>query len=578
MISNEQYHAAVRDFRQARRRASLAQVAARLAGRPLDLLPYEDVLDVAQPTARVDLGVRDVPLAAIVGSVGRYQEFTRDFLPKQDSNEERWARVRMHMLAGRPTDPIDLYKLGEVYFVIDGNHRVSVSRELGLETIQAHVTEIETEVPVHLDDDLNELICRNRQGRFLAQTGLNEQDYGISFATSRAGQYRLLEARITRYQALLQQRQPRQISLQDAARYWVQHDYLPVIEAVREQGLLRDFPDRTETDLYVWLVRYRDALKEELGWQVDPFLAAQQLAIEHSPAARRVLNRVGERLLDAVSPQRLDPGPAPGDWRQRHLEFRTEERLFSELLVILSDVDRSDMALHYALQIARREDAVLHGSYIVTDRVELDSARAAARAAAHAATCAAAGVHAHFQVDWVPPRQIVARARWVDLVVAEVTNPPGDGLAAKLHSRFHRLIQQCPRPILAVPPQSPGSLTRALLAFDGSRKAREALYVAAYLADRWALPLIVLHVGESLGGEAPALEAARRYLAEQEVAATFIQRGGSVGATVLATARELNCDLVVMGGFGHRPLLQIMLGSAVETVLRGGDRPVLICR
>ena len=139
------------DFRRARLRAKLERIVAFLAGRSSELLRYKEVRRKLGGTNQVERGLQDIPVDAIVGSVNRYRDFTRHFLPKQDEDAARWVGVRVAMasLAGLP--PIEVYQIGQVYFVLDGNHRVSVARQLGSSHIQAYVTEVETKVPLTPD-------------------------------------------------------------------------------------------------------------------------------------------------------------------------------------------------------------------------------------------------------------------------------------------------------------------------------------------------------------------------------------------------------------------------------------------
>ena len=147
------YHIAVQDFRQARKQAAVQQLLAHLTGKSAELLAYDDVRQQLRETGTIERGLQEIPLDAIVGSVGRYDDFTRDFMPKKDSDQERWARVKTAVLDMSGMAPIDVYQIGEAYFVRDGNHRVSVARRLGTGTISAHVTEVKTKVPLAVDDD-----------------------------------------------------------------------------------------------------------------------------------------------------------------------------------------------------------------------------------------------------------------------------------------------------------------------------------------------------------------------------------------------------------------------------------------
>jgi nucleotide-binding universal stress UspA family protein len=127
-------------------------------------------------------------------------------------------------------------------------------------------------------------------------------------------------------------------------------------------------------------------------------------------------------------------------------------------------------------------------------------------------------------------------------------------------------------------------MRRALLAYDGSPKADEALFVSTYLAGRWAIPLVVATVVDQGRTASETADRARNYLEEHGVLAEYAQAtgdasaSGKVGQVLLNMAREYQCELIVMGGYGFSPVLQIVLGSAVDQVLRASLHPVLICR
>jgi nucleotide-binding universal stress UspA family protein len=116
------------------------------------------------------------------------------------------------------------------------------------------------------------------------------------------------------------------------------------------------------------------------------------------------------------------------------------------------------------------------------------------------------------------------------------------------------------------------------LAYDGSPKANEALSIAAYLADKWPISLVVVTVMDN--GHIPpnTLSQAQGYLESLGVQATYMEASGSVPEAILKTAEEHTCDLIIMGGYGHGPVLEVVLGSAVDQVLRASQQPTLICR
>jgi hypothetical protein len=129
------------DFDRARRRAFYGRVVARLRRECSRLLAFDEVVEGHLAHNRRRLGLRNVEVSKIVGSVGRTAAFDRAFMPTKASLEERWKRVDRAFHRGLDLPAVRLYKMGDSYFVEDGNHRVSVARYQGVETIEAHVTE-----------------------------------------------------------------------------------------------------------------------------------------------------------------------------------------------------------------------------------------------------------------------------------------------------------------------------------------------------------------------------------------------------------------------------------------------------
>jgi len=569
---------AVADFRDARRQATLERILARLTGKSADLLCYEDVRQKlkARGTAAVEL--KDVPLDSIVGSVGRCSDFTRSFLPRQDSDEKRWTSVEIATttLSGLP--PIEVYQIGQTCFVLDGHHRVSVARQLGATHIQAYVTEVRTRVPLSPESQPDDLIVKAEYADFLRLTRLDklcpEADLGVSVP----GQYRALEDHIEVHRYYMGLEQEREVPYEEAIVHWYNEVYLPVVQAIRERGILRDFPGRTETDLYLWLSAHRFALGEELGWEIRPEAAAADLAAQFSPRPRRVVARVGERILDAIAPDELQAGPPPGQWRKERSAARRDDRLFADVLVAVNGEETGWCALDQALEVARREGAQLHGLYVVPSEAHGESKEVRAVQAEFGRRCEAASVPGRLAVEvGEVTSKICERARWTDLVVLSLTHPPVPQPIARLGSGFRTLIRRCPIPVLAVPGVS-FPLNRALLAYDGSPKAEEALFVATYLAGQWNIPLVVVTVIETGRTTSEALARAQSYLETHGVPATFVKESGSVAEAILRTAEAHESALIVLGGYGFSPVLEVVLGSAVDQVLRESRRPMLICR
>jgi nucleotide-binding universal stress UspA family protein len=139
------------------------------------------------------------------------------------------------------------------------------------------------------------------------------------------------------------------------------------------------------------------------------------------------------------------------------------------------------------------------------------------------------------------------------------------------------ILRRCPRPLLAVPGTTT-TLHRPLLAYDGSPKAEEALFVAAYMSAYWNSALVVLYIQEPGHNSNQVLTRARKYLENQGSQAIYSRRKGSVAEEILRATEEYDCDLIIMGGYGFNPVMEIVLGSAVDEVLRTSRKPLLICR
>lgn len=562
----------MQDFRQARWRASLEVIMAGLTGRSIDLLSYEDIRQKFKIVGGSTRGLRDIPLDAIVGSVGRYNDFTRTFLPRQDNAEQRWASVQLAQVNSAGLPPIEVYQIGQVYFVVDGNHRVSVARQLGASHIQAHVTQFKTTVPLEPDDQPDDIIIKAELANFLERTGLEEVKPEANFEMTAPGRYWELDTQIEAHRYLISQTEQRHISYPEAVIGWYEQVYLPVIKLIRERGILQDFPGRTETDLYLWIFRHRAELEKNLGWQIDAEAAASDLVSQHGKNARRMLNWV-----EAITPDELEAGPHPGQWRRDRLEPRARRHLFGNILVSLSGRPESWCALEQAMFVARHEHGQIYGLHVVSTEAEAGAEAALAVQAEFNRRCRLAGIKGNLSIEVGPvARKITERSRWADLVVVHLAHPPGAQTFSRLGSGLRALLHRCPRPVLTVPGVTT-AINKALVAYDGSPKAQEGLFVSAYLAAQQNVPVVVLTIAKN-SHDRQILSEAQSYLEARGAKATYILTEGDVPETILQTVARQQCDLLIMGGYGFKPVLEVVLGSSVDHILREIKCPVLICR
>jgi hypothetical protein len=254
-----------RHFSRARIQAFWQEAWALLTGKSIDLLRFEEVKQRLRLRDERYLGLREIPVEKIVGSVGRYKDFTRSFLPRTNAVRSRWQRLDALARGQEGFPPIEVYKVGEVYFVLDGNHRVSVARQLGMKTIEAYVTELLT--PIRIDENItpDDLIKKEGYVDFLTQTKLDLLRPGSEVLLTEPERYPLILEHISVHRYFMGHDQKRDISWEEAVTSWYDHVYMPMVELIRKFGVLEAFPGRTEADLYTWLIKHQEALRLYLG-------------------------------------------------------------------------------------------------------------------------------------------------------------------------------------------------------------------------------------------------------------------------------------------------------------------------
>jgi hypothetical protein len=243
------------------RQAAISEDLLSLIGfRKPDLLSFEEVQRGLRLHHKSYKGLQDIPLDQIRGSVGRYRDFTQSFMPRNPKMRDRWERVNA-VAIDRGLPPIEVYKVGDAYFVLDGNHRVSVALGQGGDTIQAHVWEFSTPLGLSAEADLDEVITKAEYADFLETTGLSALRPDAEIIFTLPGRYRELEYQIHLYQQALTQIDGEPCSWEDAVTAWYDMVYTPAIMIMKERGLLDRFPDRTEADLFIWIWRYSRELR-----------------------------------------------------------------------------------------------------------------------------------------------------------------------------------------------------------------------------------------------------------------------------------------------------------------------------
>jgi hypothetical protein len=278
-----------RDFSRARRKAFLRRIGAYLRRDPgsNQLLSFDEVKGALGAISQVYLGLREVPVSKIVGSVGRHRDFDRAFLPSKPDLGTRWRRIDEIMHRDEELPPVSLYKIGDAYFVQDGNHRVSVARQQGVEMIDAEVIELRTRVPVDSALTARDLLHKVEHRHLLERLPIDHVLPEIVVEFSDVADYRSLATYIEAHGFRVSQLWKRYVSPEEVLRDWYEYDYCPIAEMIREEHILDAFPDRTELDLYLWIVYHGERLALEARNEKISPQAAKDDILKNVPRRRR---------------------------------------------------------------------------------------------------------------------------------------------------------------------------------------------------------------------------------------------------------------------------------------------------
>jgi nucleotide-binding universal stress UspA family protein len=572
------------DFEQARREASWRRLWMRLRGKKDDLIPYEEVRKQLGLVSQRYRGVQPVPLNQIIGSMGRATDFDRIFLPTQRHSRRKWLGVDSAYLDGVALPPISLYKVGDAYFVVDGHHRVSVARQQEQTFIDAEVIEVESRIPVTADLTIDDLDVLGAYQKFLDETHLDTLRPEQNIRLTMPGDYLKLSDHIRVHKYFVELEQSRELSREEAVTDWYDRVYWPVIETIRTRNLLQDFPGRQEADLYIWIIEHAYYLSEKYGQQLAPSEVARDFVRRFSRRPAHLMERLKEQVYDALIPDSLESGPPVGTWREERIEERgvAEEHLFRDILVTITGAETGWRALTQAAEFARQEYSLVHGLHVIASEDPELVARGREILEEFKFRCEGLGIRqtsslAIGQID----REITERARWVDMVVINQRRVQGRWAEQPLGTIFQTVASRAARPVLAVPGTNVMPMRKVVLAYDGSPKAREALFVLRHLVTCWKIDGLILGV-EGPGIDQEMLEQAWLYLqqAMHPVTTTVSTRyeQGAPAASILRVMEEEKGSLLLMGSYGYQPLLKALLGSTIDPVLREAWFPVLICR
>jgi hypothetical protein len=294
-------------FEEARFKSLLANLKYILIGKNSELLSFDRIKKDFGLYKQNYLGIQTVEVDRIVGSLDRYTDFDRFFLPKKAHLQKRWANIHNLLIRDVILPPVKLYKVGQVYFVLDGNHRVSVSRKIGVKYIDAEVTEFLTDVPFSPGMNAEEIFLMSEREKFLSLTGLKKSRPDIKTRITVPGEYDFLLGQINKLMVQLNENKKsvqKLVTFEEAAQIWYDDIYMPALETIKNYGILEKFPNRTKTDLYVWINEHKRYLSLKYGRDIVIKFAAKDFhqRFANNPFRRFKLRliKLKYRLLDRI--------------------------------------------------------------------------------------------------------------------------------------------------------------------------------------------------------------------------------------------------------------------------------------
>jgi hypothetical protein len=256
------------DFGRARRRQLASRLARRMRGEPGDvsmILPFDEVIEALGRKRERRLGLQTIPLDSIVGTVDRTREFDRSFRPTTRRVKRRWQRIAEAIRRGEGMPPIEVYRVGDMHFVQDGHHRVSVARQLRLDVIEAYVTEIETEVGADAGVRVRDLAMKSHERLFFERVPL-PREWRSRIALPHGSWYAGLAEGVEAWGFRYMQAEQEFMTREQIARAWFTEEFDPIVEMLREADLIGN---QTEAEAYARVVSLRYLLLRTHRWDEE---------------------------------------------------------------------------------------------------------------------------------------------------------------------------------------------------------------------------------------------------------------------------------------------------------------------
>jgi hypothetical protein len=256
------------DFDKAKGKALFGSILNIMRPEKRELLSFYNIKEMVKPRTETYRGMKTVNISDIVGSEGRYNDFNKTFLPKREHLRNRWTSIDTAYYKDVNLPPIKLYKLGEVYFVRDGNHRVSVAKTQGIGAIDAEVVELSAHIHVTKKMTMADIKCeliKYERKKIIDSTGIDKMIDMNTIRFTATGRYDEMLRHIQGHKYYISQEAKREIDFDSAVRSWYEKIFFPIQEIIMNNHLASRFPGRTEADIYMWIVKHWDGLKNKYG-------------------------------------------------------------------------------------------------------------------------------------------------------------------------------------------------------------------------------------------------------------------------------------------------------------------------
>jgi hypothetical protein len=409
---------------------------------------------------------------------------------------------------------------------------------MGMETIEAYVTEVKTKVPVSSSLTADELVLKTAYVNFLTDTRIDQILPGVDFSLNLVENYLLLKEHISVHQYYMGIENERPVSFDDAARHWAKTLYFPVIAIIESSGLHHAFRDLTLTDLYLWLLDQQQTLQEDLGIALKAENVLDYAADQEGIKTESAWSTAEEQIMQVLLRDEEQP------------QNPYQDCLFQHVTAALSEDDPDWIALEQAILVNRCPGGAIRGVHVESPGTQKPDEEIDVYQQRFNNRLTDAGMSGNFFLrQGEPASALLEFSLLSDLLVLKLSHPPATRLMDRISHGIITILQQSQRPVLFVK-ENPLPVNSILLPFDGRQRSKEALYVAAYYAARYESKLHLLLITKGSDKDEVNRYYAQTYLERLGVNAEYHEgTAESFTADVVSLAENLSVSTLILGGY-----------------------------